>query len=65
MLPAVEVVGRGQAEAYYEAEASTATKTDAPLREVPQAVRVMSRLFDYHEAPWLVTARICRWSSPC
>jgi iron complex outermembrane recepter protein len=38
----IEVVGRRQAGAYHADEA-TGTKTDLPLREVPQAVRVMSR----------------------
>lgn len=41
-LPAIEVVGRQQGGAYHADEAS-GTKTDLPLREVPQAVRVMSR----------------------
>lgn len=41
-LPAVEVVGRQQGGAYHADEAS-GTKTELPLREVPQAVRVMSR----------------------
>lgn len=41
-LPAMEVVGRRQSGAYHADEAS-GTKTDLPLREVPQAVRVLSR----------------------
>lgn len=41
-LPAVEVVGRQQGGSYH-AEEAAGTKTDLPLREVPQAVRVMSR----------------------
>jgi len=41
-LPAIEVVGRQQGGIYHADEAS-GTKTDLPLREVPQAVRVMSR----------------------
>lgn len=41
-LPAIEVVGRQQGGAYHANEAS-GTKTDLPLREVPQAVRVLSR----------------------
>jgi iron complex outermembrane receptor protein len=41
-LPAVEVVGRQQGGAYHSDEAS-GTKTELPLREVPQAVRVLSR----------------------
>jgi iron complex outermembrane receptor protein len=41
-LPAVEVVGRQQGGAYHADEAS-GTKTELPLREVPQAVRVLSR----------------------
>jgi iron complex outermembrane receptor protein len=41
-LPAIEVVGRRQSGAYHAEEAS-GTRTDLPLREVPQAVRVMSR----------------------
>ena len=41
-LPAVEVVGRRQSGSYHADEAS-GTKTDLPLRELPQAVRVMSR----------------------
>jgi len=40
--PAVEVVGRRLSDAYYVDEAQGA-KTDLPLLEVPQAVRVMSR----------------------
>lgn len=41
-LAPIEVVGRRASDAYYADEAS-GTKTDLPLREVPQAVRVMSR----------------------
>lgn len=41
-LPAVQVVGRSESGAYYSQEA-TGTKSDLPLRELPQAVRVMSR----------------------
>ncbi len=41
-LPTIEVVGRRQSGAYHADEAS-GTKTDLPLRELPQAVRVMSR----------------------
>jgi iron complex outermembrane receptor protein len=41
-LPAIEVVGRRQSGAYHAEEASGA-RTDLPLRELPQAVRVMSR----------------------
>jgi iron complex outermembrane receptor protein len=41
-LPAVEVVGRQQGGTYHSDEAS-GTKTELPLREVPQAVRVLSR----------------------
>lgn len=41
-LPTVEVVGRRQSGSYHAEEASGA-KTDLPLRELPQAVRVMSR----------------------
>ncbi len=41
-LPAIEVVGRRQSGSYHADEAS-GTKTDLPLRELPQAVRVMSR----------------------
>lgn len=41
-LPAIEVVGRRQSGTYHAEEAS-GTRTDLPLREVPQAVRVMSR----------------------
>ncbi|HEY4542779.1 MAG TPA: TonB-dependent receptor plug domain-containing protein, partial [Noviherbaspirillum sp.] len=41
-LPAIEVVGRGESGAYHAHEAS-GTKSDLPLRELPQAVRVMSR----------------------
>ncbi|WP_151638797.1 TonB-dependent siderophore receptor [Noviherbaspirillum aerium] len=41
-LPAVEVVGRRQSGSYHADEAS-GTKTDLPLRELPQAVRIMSR----------------------
>lgn len=42
-LSAVEVVGRGQSGDYHQQESSGATRTDTPLREVPQAVRVMPR----------------------
>lgn len=41
-LPTVEVVGRQQSGAYH-AEEATGTKSELPLRELPQAVRVMSR----------------------
>lgn len=41
-LPAVEVVGRRQSGSYHADEASGA-KTDLPLRELPQSVRIMSR----------------------
>ena len=41
-LPAIEVVGRRQSGTYHAEEASGA-RTDLPLRELPQAVRVMSR----------------------
>lgn len=41
-LPSVEVVGRRQSGAYHADEAS-GTKSELPLRELPQAVRVMSR----------------------
>ncbi|MEC4722068.1 TonB-dependent receptor [Noviherbaspirillum sp. CPCC 100848] len=41
-LPAVEVVGRRQSGSYHADEAS-GTKTDLPLRELPQSVRIMSR----------------------
>lgn len=42
-LPTVQVVGRRQSGAYHEGHAAGATKTDAPLLEVPQAVRVLPR----------------------
>lgn len=42
-LPAVQVRGASSTEQYYQAEASAATRTGAPLREVPQAVRVLPR----------------------
>lgn len=42
VLPSVEVVGRQQSGTYHAEEAS-GTKTELPLRELPQAVRVMSR----------------------
>lgn len=41
-LPTVEVVGKGTGGSYHANEAGGA-KTDLPLRELPQAVRVMSR----------------------
>jgi iron complex outermembrane receptor protein len=41
-LPAIEVVGRRQSGAYHSDEA-IGSKTDLPLRELPQAVRIMSR----------------------
>lgn len=41
-LPTVEVVGRQQSGTYH-AEEATGTKSELPLRELPQAVRVMSR----------------------
>ena len=41
-LPTIEVVGRRQSGSYHADEAS-GTKNDLPLRELPQAVRVMSR----------------------
>ncbi|HEV2612951.1 MAG TPA: TonB-dependent siderophore receptor [Noviherbaspirillum sp.] len=41
-LPAVEVVGRRTGGSYHAEEAS-GTKTELPLREVPQSVRIMSR----------------------
>lgn len=42
-LPAVQVVGRRQSGAYHDGHAAGATKTDTPLLEVPQAVRVLTR----------------------
>ncbi|MBQ1762407.1 MAG: TonB-dependent siderophore receptor, partial [Aquincola sp.] len=39
---AVEVVGRTQSGAYHAAEAAGA-KTELPLRELPQSVRVVTR----------------------
>lgn len=42
VLPAIEVVGRQQSGAYH-AEEAAGTKSELPLRELPQAVRVMSR----------------------
>lgn len=41
-LPSVEVVGRTSTGAYHATEAAGA-KTELPLRELPQAVRVMTR----------------------
>lgn len=41
-LPTIEVVGRRQSGTYHAEEAS-GTKTDLPLRELPQAVRVLPR----------------------
>lgn len=43
MLPAVEVVGRRQSGRYHGDTAEGATRTDTPLIEVPQAVRVIPR----------------------
>jgi iron complex outermembrane receptor protein len=40
---AIEVVGRRQSGQYHGDHASGATRTDAPLAEVPQAVRVVTR----------------------
>jgi iron complex outermembrane receptor protein len=40
---AIEIVGRRQSGQYNETRAEGATKTDTPLLEVPQAVRVMPR----------------------
>jgi iron complex outermembrane receptor protein len=42
-LPSVQVVGRRQSGAYHDTHAAGATKTDTPLLEVPQAVRVVPR----------------------
>lgn len=42
LLDAIEVVGRSQSGSYYADEAAGA-KTALPLRELPQAVRVLSR----------------------
>jgi len=42
-LPAVEVVGRRQSGQYHGDAAEGATRTDTPLLEVPQAVRVIPR----------------------
>jgi len=41
-LPAVEVVGRGASGAYHAADAAGA-KSELPLRELPQSVRVVTR----------------------
>lgn len=43
LLPAVEVVGRRQSGQYHGDAAEGATRTDTPLIEVPQAVRVIPR----------------------
>lgn len=42
-LPTVQVVGRRQSGAYHDGQSAGATKTDTPLLEVPQAVRVLPR----------------------
>ncbi|KQW03082.1 TonB-dependent siderophore receptor [Rhizobacter sp. Root1221] len=42
-LPAVQVVGRRQSGEYNGRESDGATKTDTPVIEVPQAVRVVTR----------------------
>ncbi len=42
-LPPVEVLGQDAAAVYYEGAGSGATRTDTPLREVPQAVRIVPR----------------------
>lgn len=42
-LPAVQVVGRRQSGEYNGRESDGATKTDTPVLEVPQAVRVVTR----------------------
>lgn len=42
-LPAVQVQGVNETDQYYQSEASAATRTGTPLREVPQAVRVLPR----------------------
>ncbi|MBT9493177.1 MAG: TonB-dependent siderophore receptor [Paucibacter sp.] len=41
-LPAVEVVGRSESGAYHAADAAGA-KTELPLRELPQSVRIVTR----------------------
>eukprot|EP01136_Pigoraptor_vietnamica_P002766 Opistho-1_new@31145 len=41
-LPAVEIVGRGASGAYHAADAAGA-KSELPLRELPQSVRVVTR----------------------
>lgn len=42
VLPAVDIVGRTSTGTYY-AQETAGTKTDLPVREVPQSVRVLSR----------------------
>ncbi|NIF81899.1 TonB-dependent siderophore receptor [Comamonas sp. Tr-654] len=42
-LDTVEVVGRQQSGQYHAQDSEGATKTDTPLQEVPQAVRVVTR----------------------
>jgi iron complex outermembrane receptor protein len=44
-LDAVIIVGRQQSGDYFDAGSGGATKTDTPLREVPQAVRIVTRQF--------------------
>lgn len=44
-LDTVTVVGRGQSGNYFNGEGGGATKNDTPLREVPQAVREVTRQF--------------------
>ena len=43
VLPAVQVVGRRQSGQYHGRQSEGATKTDTPVIEVPQAVRVVTR----------------------
>lgn len=42
-MATVEVVGRQQSGQYHAQEADAATRTDTPLQEAPQAVRVVTR----------------------
>lgn len=42
-LPTLQVQGASISDQYYQPDSSAATRTDTPLREVPQAVRVLPR----------------------
>ncbi|WP_369958786.1 TonB-dependent siderophore receptor [Pseudomonas benzenivorans] len=43
VLPSMSISGASAGETYYESKAGAATRTDTPLRELPQSVRVLPR----------------------